>query len=250
MTTIRTIITDALREGGILALGETPEATLADEGLRLFNRLLRSFLGNEMGDAFINYTFGSSTGMNAYGLADNRKDFIQSTYVPSNARLMVNLDIGTTIVLNPNPMDGARLGIIDEAQNFGTYNLTINPNGRRIESATSIVLSTNGTNTEWFYRGDLGQWQKVTDLLIGDESPFPEEFDDFLTTSLALRLNPRLGQVMATETASILQRGRSQFRSRYRQNMEIHSELGLIRLPSIKKYFNYTVPLYRFNRGY
>lgn len=249
-TSVRTIISDALREGGILALGQVPDSLTESEGLRLLNRLFRSFLGNEMGDQLVTIPFGSNNVDNAYGKAEDRKDFIESTFIPCNAHLLVNLDSTETIYLDPNPKDGSRLAITDNSGNFNTYNLTVNGNGRKIEGDTEVVLNTENTNSEWFYRADLGEWRRVTSLDYPDLSPFPEQFDDLLTTMLAMRLNPRYGQEMSPTTSQMLMRARTQFRAKYSQSTEVHSELGIVRLPSLKKYFNYTVPLYRFYRGY
>jgi len=249
-TSVRTIISDALREGGILALGQSPDSDTESEGLRLLNRLFRSFLGNEMGDPLQTLPFGSNGVDNAYGKGQDRESFITSTIVPTNTHLLVNISEPTTVYLDPNPDDGARLAITDNSVNFSTYNLTVNGNGRRIEGSTEIVLNTDGTNSEWFYRADLGEWRRITNLDYPDLSPFPEQFDDFLTTTLAMRINPRYGQEMSPATTAMLLRARAQFRAKYKQHTEMHAELGIIRLPSLKKYLNYAVPLYRFTRGY
>ena len=250
MTSVRTIISDALREGGILALGETPTDDMLTEGVRLLNRIMVSLLGNELGDNFTNLSFGAEGIENTFGKSENRQDFITSTYVPSNTRLLCNIDSATTVYLNPNPMDGCRFAVIDNADNFSVNNFTIDGNGRKIEGHDSVTLITSGSNEEWFYRADLGEWRRVSNLNYDDILPFPQQFDDFFSLMLAMRLDPRYGQSMAPETSQMLTRARSQFRAKYRQVMEMHSELGIIRLPSKKKYFNYTVPMYRFYRGY
>lgn len=250
MTTARTIISDALREGGILALGTTPDASIEEEGLRLLNRLLRSTIGNELGDPLIPYSYGKQDISNAFGIAENRQDYIDSIYVPANAALYCNLDTSKTVYLDPNPREGQRFRVADSGSSFGTHSFTVNANGRKIEGTSSVSLTTNGEIKEWFYRGDLGEWKKVSDLDYSDELPFPEEFEDYFSTMLAVRLNPRYGQTMAPETVETLKRARSQLRARYGQSMEMYSELGLVRLPSIRKFYNYAVPMYRFYRGY
>ena len=250
MTTVRTLIEDALREGGILALGESAEAAIATEGLRRLNVLFRSLLGNELGDNLVNMSYGANGLTNSFGVADNRDSFVDSTYVPTNTNLLVNLAQTKTIYLDPNPKDGARFAVVDVSGNFDTIPFTINGNGRTIEGSASVTMSTAGETREWFFRADLGDWVKVMDLDFGDESPFPMQFDDFLTTSLALRLNPRYGQSLNPETLAVLTRARSQFRSKYRQETVVSSELGITKLPSLKRYFAWGIPSYRFYRGY
>lgn len=250
MTTIRTLIEDALREGGILALGESASADMATEGLRRINVLFRSLLGNELGDNLVNMSYGSNGLSNTFAVADNRDSFVDSTYVPANTNLLVNLATAKTLYLDPNPKDGARFAVVDVSGNFNTIPLTINGNGRTIEGATTVTMTAAGETREWFFRADLGEWVKVMDLALGDASPFPLQFDDFLTTSLALRLNPRYGQTIGQETMAVLTRARSQFRSKYRQETVTYSELGLTKLPSLKRYFAWGIPAYRFYRGY
>ncbi len=247
MTTIRTLISDALRESGILALGDTPEAASEDEGLRRLNVLIRSLIGNELGEQLDSIVFGTNGVTSPLSDVDDYQSVITSNYAPSNIRLVANLSAATSISLDPNPQDGARFAVIDASDVFSSRNLVINGNGRSIENAASVTLSTNGTNSEWFYRADLGNWARVTDLALDDESPFPIDFDDLLITLLAMRLNPRYGQQTGPETNLALTRSRTQFRARYSQNTQGELDLGLTRLPtnSVYGYFYST----SFNKG-
>lgn len=251
MTTIRTLITDALREGGIIALGETPTAAMSDEALRRVNTLFRSYLGNELGNDLVNVSYGQNGLTTPYAKATDASTTIDSSYVPENTNLLVNLSASKTVYLPPNPRDGARVAIADLSGNFNTFNLTVNANGRKIESGTTVVLNTASVVAEWFFRADLGKWVRVSALTLDDESPFPEQFDDFWSTSLALRLNPRYGQTLAPETAETLRRARSQFRARYRQSSQMDSEEALLRLPSMRGLLTYFgEPAFKFYRGY
>lgn len=251
MTTIRTLITDALREGGILALGETPTAAMSDEALRRVNTLFRSYLGNELGNDLVNVSYGQNGLSTPYAKATDASTSIDSSFLPENVNLLVNLSEAKTVYLPPNPRDGARLAIADISGNFNTRNLTVNANGRKIENAATVVLNTANVTAEWFFRADLGNWVRVSTLTLDDESPFPAQFDDFWTTSLALRLNPRYGESISPETAETLRRARSQFRARYRQSSQVDSEEALLRLPSMRGYLSYFgEPIFKFYRGY
>lgn len=248
MTLIRTLISDALRESGILALGDTPEAASEDEGLRRLNTLIRSLLGNELGEKFVSYSYGTGSLGNTYSLLSDQQDDINLTYVPRNSRMLVNLTSASTIFLDPNPQDGSRISIVDVGQNFSTFNLTLDGNGRRIDNSLTLVLNTDGSASEWFYRADLGSWTKVTDLSLNDQSPFPSEFDDMLVVMLALRLNPRYGQQTSGESQAMLSRVRTQFKARYSQVTEVRSEEGLIRQASPRSE-SLGSSLVRFNKG-
>lgn len=232
MTTIRTIITDGLRESGLIGVGEDAEGAVFDEALRRFNVLIRGLFGNELGEKLTNVSFGYAGLTNAYAILEDSSDDIIETYVSPNIRLMLNINTPYTLYLPPNPEDGARLGVVDVKGNLATYAVTINGNGRHIELASTVTLNTNSLNREWFYRADLGSWSRVTDLEAEDESPLPLEFDDLFTTMLAIRLNPRYGGNTSEELVETFKRAKKMFRSRYRQTVEKASENGLLFLPS------------------
>lgn len=233
MTTIRQIIIDAYGESNIVALDDEPTAEQYDFGLRRLNTLIQSLFGNELGEPLIPVNYGTSGLANSYGIAQDQTSYITSKYVPFNSRLILNLNTASTVYLNPKPKDGERFGVIDNAGNLGTYNLTVDANGRHIETTNSVTLNTNSLNREWFYRGDLNNWVRVADLISSDPSPLPSEFDDLLVTLLAFRINPRFGAETGTNLTEVLKRARKQFRARYSQIHEVSSELGLYRLTGL-----------------
>jgi hypothetical protein len=160
-------------------------------------------------------------------------DDYPDAYVPSNSRLQCNLTEATSLNLDPNPRDGARLAVVDNPHNFATYNLTLKPNGRHIEgSSSNLALSTNGLTREWFYRADTGNWVKLTALVAADNSPFPDQFDDLLVIGLYMRLSPRHGPPVSGESVAVYKDLLGKFRSKYAQSSEVRSESGLIRLTS------------------
>lgn len=251
MTTIRQLITDSLREAGIIEAGEDPEANEFEEGLRRLDRMFKSLFGNEFGEPLKTVNYGTNGISNAYGIATDKSSDIDSTYVPGNLRIVFNISSATTIFLSPIPQDGARFGLIDNSGNFSTAPLTINANGRQIEGADTLVLNTDSINREWFYRADLGEWTRVIDLDPADISPLPEEFDDLLITLLAFRLNPRYGAETSSEMGDVMKRARRIFRARYKQQAEQSSELGLLRLTSYNGVWFYSglTTTNEFNRG-
>lgn len=249
MTTIRTLITDAYRESGIIPVGEELDADIFEEGLRRLNALYDSLFGHDLGEPLLPLSYGTSGVSNTYALEEDVAPEILSSYIPANVRLILNIDEAVTLYLPPNPDDGARFQIVDNAGNLATYNVTLDANGRRIEDALTVTLATNDLNRSWFYRGDLGKWVRVTALEADDESPFPAEFDDFLVTLLAYRMGPRHGAQTADSTIEVLKRMKKLFRARYKQKTEQPSELGLYRLTSDSRYWTNSVELRRWNRG-
>jgi hypothetical protein len=249
MTSIRQIVTDSYREDGILAVEEAPSAEQLTEGLRRLNSLYRSLFGNELGEPLKTINYGIAGLTNAYAKAEDLSSDVDSMYLSSNYRVILNVDSVVTLFLNPNPQAGARVSIVDNGENLATYNLTLNGNGRQIEDTASVTLSTNGVSREWFYRDDLANWVRVTDLTADDDSPLPEEFDDFLVTLLAFRLHPRYGAQTSPEMTEVLKRMKKQFKARYRQSTEENSEIGLYRLPSTRNYWQTGNNTTSFNKG-
>jgi len=245
MTTIRQIITDAYREGGLIQIGTMPEADQLDEGLRKLQSIVTQLLGNEAGEGFETVVYGTGAGVNVYGQDQDKYDFINQYYVPSNVRLLVNTTSPKTVYLNPNPRAGARLSVQDVGGTFASGSFTLVGNGRKIDGGTQVVLSTANTNSQWFYRDDLSEWVKVTELEANDESPFPPEFDELLITSLAMRVNPRYQQQTSAETVQIYRQSKSQFRARYRQTEFVPSDVAQLFWNRLTTLDNNTT----FNRG-
>ncbi len=226
MTTIRTIINDAYQESSITEIGVNPEPEEFSYGLRRFQMMVKTLFGREIGENFIDLSFGT------YGITQPtpglmNKIQISNTYIPANSRLIFNINEPLTLRLDPNPRDGERLSVIDNQGNLASNPVTIDANGRQIESELSLVLDTSGVKQDWFYRSDLGEWVKLSNLTENDESPLPEEFDDFLVLMLTSRLNPKFGLSLPADLSTIYRRNISILKSRYAQTRRVESELAL-----------------------
>lgn len=230
MTTLRQIIIDAFRQSNLVAAGETPEASEFDEALRKLTSFISGVYGYEIGEPLKPLNFGSKNLTNPFGRREDLESFIKNSYVPSNVRLMVHNENAAILYLDPSPEDGALFGLIDVANNLQVSPITLNGNGRNIEGFSSTTLATNGVNKEWFYRADLGNWLPITDLEANSLMPFPEEFDEYFTMSLAMRLNPAYGIQTNPETMSILNRALSRLRTKYRQRNNTPLPLALERM--------------------
>jgi hypothetical protein len=216
MTTLASsIITDAYRESNIIPMGTAPNENQQIEALGKLNTLILSTIGNEAGDGFDDYNIGGTCDQSNYLI----------NYIPANARVLLNLTDAKSYNLHPNPFEGQRLGLVDVIGNLATYPVTLSGNGRNIEGAPTLVLNTNSDNRQWMYRADIGQWVKITTLLYTDAIPFPQEFDDYFITMLAMRLNPRYGQALADESQEVLKRSRSLLRDRYHAYRQIRPDL-------------------------
>lgn len=230
MTLVQQIITDAFRQSNLIAVGDTPSLDSQDEALRYLNRIVRSVFGNEAGEQLEEFPLGKNNISRPSGYPWDEEYVVADWFVPTNKRLMLNLQEAKTVYLDPHPSDGSRMGVIDVTGNLATYNLTLNGNGRKVETGPTLVLNTNGANYEWFYRQDVATWLRTTNLGISDTFPFPEEFDDMFVTMLAIRVNPAYGRTIDEQSASVLDRSRSQFRARYANHIQTQSEPALLKM--------------------
>lgn len=236
MSLVSDIISQAYRETNLIPLGNAPNTNQTAEALVLLNTIILSTVGLEVGDDLNELNMG--------GLYD--ESFYTSSWVPRNARLILNLSGPTTLALDPDPVGGQRLAIADVAGNLATYPLTLTGNGRKIEGANTLVLNVNSDSRQWLYRSDIGTWVKITGLISTDTFPFPAGFDDFFITMLAMRLNPRYGQTLSQESAEALKRGRKHIRVKYRGKTEVYPEyVGII---GDNRYTSFGVN--EFGRGY
>lgn len=258
MTLTNQIITDAFRQSNLLALGVEPTDAQKTEALRYLNRLVKSVFGNEAGDPLTAFPIGRN-GINrpaGYPWYDITPD--NEWFVPENTRLMFNLDRkNVELYLHPAPNDGARLGVKDASRNISEYPIVLSGNGNYIEGEASITLDEDGYEAEWFYRADLANWMKSSPLEEDTIFPFPEEFDDFFISMLAVRLNPSYGASLDPQSQVILDRSRSQLRARYTQEETALPELALLRPPRVSQdrdvwgtTYSFYEPSSMFNKGW
>lgn len=216
MTLVSVILQDAYRETNILPLGKPLTPAQTTEALRLLNNILNSLVEGDAGESLVDFPLGN------YGRQQlDRFIPLSSLYwsnPPINRRLIALNEAPLTVYLPPSPSDGSMIAIRDPYGRISGVPVTLDGNGRTIETAPSQTINTNGVNTTWFFRADLGDWVKITPKIASDEMPFPGDFDDMFMVLLAQRLNPRNGRELSAESADILKRARQQFVNRYLQS--------------------------------
>jgi hypothetical protein len=224
MTLASVAIKRAYRTSNLIPLVATPSDNQIAEALPLLNEQILSALGFEAGQELCDLTIGG----------EFDQSFRCGQWVPENARLVLNLSGATTLKLHPSPYEGQRLAVADAGNNLATHNLILDGNGRTIEGASTLTLSTSGDTRQWIYRADTANWVKITALVIDatptdDPLPFPQEFDGFFVKRLAMELNPSYGQSLSAETIASLTRIEGKLRARYRRPRP-KQELGTLGL--------------------
>lgn len=220
MTLISEIIEDAFREGNFVGENNNPTPRQGREAVAALNRVISSIWGDEAGEALHDWPLG------AYGL-----DSIPSPYPPLdrlqrpmiNRRLLVTNEAAMTVYLPVMPQDGSRMAIVDPYGRLAANAITLDANGRTIETTATVTLNTNGLSREWFYRADLGNWMRITNLGAADELPFPVDFDDLFIILLAVRLAPRFDKEIKNTSIARMQKQRTQFVARYLQSMPLEA---------------------------
>lgn len=253
MTLVSEIIADAYRESNLKAIGTTPTDAENDEALPRLQSLVSSVLGNEAGVKLDVLPIGRNNINRPQGWPWYDGVPYVDWFVPLNVRLALNLTSAQDVNLHPMPQDGSRFAVADMSGNLGTYNFTINGNGRTIEDADTLILNTSAIKEEWFYRDDTGNWARVTNLALDDPMPYPQDFDDMFIILLASRLNSRYGAALDAGSQFILSRSRKQFQARYQQVISMDSEEGLLALSGTdleRNYRYYGSDQNIFNSGY
>jgi hypothetical protein len=167
------VLKRAMRLLGQLESGGTPTTDEQTDGLAALNGIFSAMWGNWIGPRLVPATYSA-----AATLYNGR-------------RAECALTAATALTLPANPSDGARVGVTDVGNNFATFNLSVNRNGRLLEGGSStLVLNTNGTSRSWFFRQDTGDWVREKALLIGDTIFFPDEICEHLPFLLAVRIVP------------------------------------------------------------
>lgn len=221
MTIASDIVQQAYRENNLIPVGQSPSTAEAAEGLGLLNAVLKTLFANVIGEQLTDWLVPAPQRTDPvsanYPYLPMVSDPVSSVYLspPDNSRIITKVPAATTIYLSQMPNDGARMGFV---QKGSTATLTIDANGRTIETAaTKTLVLTDTTPLQWFYRGDTGDWVALTTLVAGDTPPLPDEFDDLLITGTNLRLCPRAGKDPLVSTAARYRDMVAQAKSRYRQ---------------------------------
>lgn len=233
MTTVVSIIKSGLRETNLIALDTEPTTAQQTEAFQLLSTIVEGVLGNNAGENLNPMPLGQNDigSPSGYPWWDN--ELPGNIFLQTNTRIMCNLTGPGLVWLHPRPHDGARMGVVDISQNFEECPLTIKGNGRSIEGDSEITLVVDGTIREWVYREDRGEWVRSVPIELLGEMPWPPMFDDMFIIMLAMRLNPRYGQVMHPASVEALKAAMTKFSARYSQSTtQVGSEDGLLYMTS------------------
>lgn len=229
MTLVSDIITDAYRESNLIGVGVVPNDQEAADGLRRLQAVVSGTMGFEVGEPLNDWPVGLNN-VNIEPAFYNTWTQALWSQPLENSRLLIDSSTIETLYFPMQPDDGARMALIDVGGQAATYPVTLEGNGRLIDDQTSIVINTDNATGFWFYRSDLAQWVTVAPLAPTDQFPFPPEFDDAFTLMLAIRINPRYGRALSTESTEAMANALGNLKARYRQRQSRPADIGVLNL--------------------
>ncbi len=221
MTIATDLVTRAYREINLIPTGDSPTTAEATEGLTLLNNVIDILFGNIIGENLAEWPVPPPQRTDPtraqYPLFPPESDVSLTVYQapPANVRLMCSISAATTLYMPHNPADGARVSFANVGMSAVT--LTLDGNGRKIEAATTLAVTNSATTKRWFYRGDTGNWVLLAALAGSDTPPLPSEYDDYLAIGTAIRLAPRHGKVVSSESLAMYKMQQAAIKARYRQ---------------------------------
>lgn len=206
MATAAETIKLALRKIRVIGRGANPNSAQSADALTELNAYLNELVG-----------FGSS--MQWRDVYADSALTIDSTY-PAQ-RILCRHSSALTLTLPEGNtsypiQDGFRVGIVDASGAAATYNITLARNGWKIAaSAANATISTNSASVVYMFRADLGDWKLASSLAVGDDLPFPAEFDLGIALLLAHRLSGEYGQRLAESDMYAMMGAKNKLRNRY-----------------------------------
>lgn len=251
MTQIADIIHDAFFEAGLTTELQHATPTQTNRAMDTLTGIIKFLIGTDVGEQFQPWPLGN------YGRAPQSRMTPSEqmlTYPGINVQLVATNESAITVNMPVLPSPGARIGILDPFNRLATVPVTLDGNGRTIDGTATLVLNTNGMNAQWFYRDDLGGWKKILPLLITDDMPFPEEYDQMFKILIAMRINPAYGRNISSVQAGFLKEFRQQFVARYLQSAPLQIDPS-ISLPTYQSYNNFAQAWFgnstgAFDRGF
>lgn len=240
MTLVSNLIYYAYREVNLVAVGQSLSTAKMDEGLRLYNELVKFLVGGVAGEYFSDWMLGNY-GRDPITIEGDPYPEEHLDRPPINSRMIATQTAAKTVWLPRLPSDGSRMAIADPHSRLATYPITLEANGRTIEGVDSLPINTDGLFRAWFYRAELSDWVRVSNLAETDEAPFPEDFDAMQYILLAMRLVPPSGRKFSEASTAILTEQRRQFLARYKQKapLQINPDLRYNAVQAYSGFWDY-----------
>lgn len=225
MSTVSEIIESAFRESELTNELQSATPTQTTQALARLQNIVGSAYGFEVGEPLDDWPIGFEGVHNPRGIGWTQ---LQWERPRINVRMVAASITAQTVYLPANPYDGSRVGLVDPLSRLAAAPITLDAQGRSIEGAATFLANVDALQKIWFYRADKGNWTPITPLVYADDFPFPPEFDDYFITMLAMRLNPRYGRSITSDSAAALSRSMTMLQARYKQSENVGVDPALL----------------------
>lgn len=223
MTTARTLITQALKDLGAIAVGETPTADEAQDALEALNQMVQVWQTEAM------VVYAKSQQVFTYPTTGQ-----QSYTIGPTGNFVTTRPIRIDAAYNRDRNDNDYLLYV--AKDFTDYSnlVTKNVTANLVTVIYYDPTYPNGTIYNWptpndsSYRLVMWTWTSVTEFTTLDTViVLPPGYEEALRTNLAVRLSPRYGREVMPALAQMANESKAQIK---RTNMTIPTmsfELGI-----------------------
>lgn len=240
-TAVSDILMQGYRESNLVTINEVLTAAQTNEGLARLQSLVSGVFGWDVGENLQDWPVGVLNVKRDHWPTPtpnwNMWTINEWSYPIQNVRLLMDANEAQHIYLPAQPDNGARMRIVVLSQDLATHNVILDGNGRLVEGNPTLTLNDNSTAARVImYDSETGDWVRVTGITAVSNMPFPEEFDDYFITKLAMRLNPRYGRAMAQESSARLDEVQSQLAARYRNKQDTPADPAVLRLSNPGRY--------------
>ena len=197
---VRDVINRAARLNGSIATGDVPSADELNDAMLSLNIMKRAMFGTLIGTRLSPQDCSGLT----MAQAENGGEY----QIPA---------VGFLLTAPANPRSGARFGVVDANLNFATTPCTIARNGRLLnDSASNLVLTVNGQNVRFWFRGDTGNWIEEADYQTPDDAiEFPEALIAYMPNMLAVAIAAEYGADLRQDVVAAAVEGRQAFARAY-----------------------------------
>lgn len=226
MTTVRTILSDALSEIGVLDPTMTMDADMASHALRMLNRMLEAWSAEDL----LVYTMDRLT----FPLTIGTQDYTIGTGGTINTPRPVQIERASILLTSQNPTQPVEIPIpilnTQQWQNYSVKNISSQfptavwlTGDFPLQKAYFWPIPQSQVSVIFYQWGLLDTFTSVNDAV-----EFPRGYEEAIVSNLAVRLCPTYGKQIPQATAILAQSSKNRLRTLNEEPIYIGSDPALL----------------------